>query len=111
MCQLEDTMVDKKKLISKIENDLYSIKDKYEADDIITNYIRLINFIDLTDYKIFFNFEQELKIFIKHKAFNTKVPIYFINNDLFINNLPTNLEEINKILPTFFELDKKEEKD
>lgn len=104
-------MVGKAKLISKLEDVVYSTQDKYEADNIITNYIRFINYFDLTDYKIFFNFEKQFRLFIKHKAFSKKISIYFINNELYINDMPTELEEINKIIPTFFELDKKEEED
>lgn len=105
-------MINRMKLISELENGVYSNEDKYKADDIVAKYINLLNGANFEDYKLSWKFSGNIFLVIKHKAFHNKVYAYFIGHKLFIENKEIkNVKDFNDILPTFFiiTLDKKDE--
>lgn len=100
-------MIDIKKLLSEIESIVYENgTSKIDADKIISNYIELFGYTNFKDYKITI-IKNPLRLQIKHKAFNKKIFLYFKNNRLHIDNKIVQLKDINKILPTYFLIDKK----
>ena len=95
-------MVNKVKLIDKIQDLVYTNEnDKIIADKLISNYIKLINYTNFDNYRV--KIRLPISLEVRHKAYSKIVKINFINNQLCINELPIELNEINKILPTYFE--------
>lgn len=90
-------MINKQKIISNIENIIYNFKEKNEADILFNNYISLINYLDLDNYKLNI-INKPLSLKIKHKAFNKNIILTINNNKVYINNEEINASEINKIL-------------
>ena len=96
------------KLISEIENVVYSTKSKQEGDELIKAYQRLFNQVNFQDYKLTFQ-KTSLKISIKHKAFANKIFLFYNNGNYYLENKIVELETINDLLPEYFiiTLDKK----
>ena len=80
-------MVKKKKIISELEDVIYSSENKYQADKLLTNFIKLVEIMDMSDLKI--NIENSNLI------------------KLIVNNYQVDKESINTILLLYFDLDKK----
>ena len=101
--------MNKEKLILQLENIIYSVGNKAYNDNLYKLYLNLFNQINFTDYKVTIK-KNPIKLIIKHKAFTNKVCLYYQNNILFLENKKIELQDVNKILPTFFmiSLDKKE---
>lgn len=107
-------MINKLKLISELEDVVYSYYDKYVGDDIVTKYTNLFNLANFDDYKLSWKFSPIIELIVKHKAFSNKVRIYIDDSKLFIENKEIkDLNDLNDILPTFFiiTLDKKEKEE
>jgi len=100
-------MVDKKKVISKLEDIIYSSEDKYQSDILLTNFISVINYLELADFKLDIEKSNLIKLIIRHKAFKKSCQIYIENEQLFFNFEKIDLDQINKKIQAYFELDKK----
>ena len=99
-------MKDTDKLFSKIEDIIYSIKDKKEDDEIINKYKKLFDIANFNDYKLTFQ-KETLKLKIKHKAYSKTIYLQYYKNNFYIENNIINVNLINELLPTYFLLDKK----
>lgn len=87
--------MNKHKLISEIEGQLYS-EDKFNYDLVLLNWIELISYLDLSKFNV--NFVNN-ELIVKHKAFNKKAKITF-QNYFYINNTQFEIDNINKELLT-----------
>ena len=94
-------MVNKVKLIDKIQDLVYTNENKVIADKLISNYIKLINYTNFDDYRI--KIKLPISLEIRHKAYAKVVKLNFIDNQLYLNEQPIELNEINEILPIQFE--------
>ena len=93
-------MINKNKLISELEDVISCSINKIEQDKLLTNWISLINNLDVTNYR--FSIKNKNCILIKHKAFNKKVKLEQKEDGFYINNKKIVEEEINFLLPVFF---------
>lgn len=102
-------IISKKKILSKLEDLIYSNNDKLKQDKLFKLYLNLFNQVDFTNYKVMLK-ENPIKLIIKHKAFNNKVCLYYNDDQLYLENKKVDLHDVNELLPTFFiiSLDKKE---
>lgn len=100
-------MIKKRKLISELENVIYSSENKYQADKLLTNFIKLIEIMNLSNLKINIENSDTIKLIIKHKAYQKTCPIWFDEDQLIVNNYQVDKENINTVLLLYFELDKK----
>ena len=104
-------MINTKKILSEIESIVYEDgTSKINADQIISSYVVLFGYTNFKDFRVTV-IKNPLKLQIKHKAFNKKIFLYFKDNCLYIENNIVQLEDINKILPSYFEIDKKKEEE
>lgn len=101
--------MNKEKLISQLENMIYSVGNKADNDNLYKLYLNLFNQINFTNYKVTIK-KNPIKLMIKHKAFANRVYLYYKNNILYLENKEIELQDVNELLPTFFiiSLDKKE---
>lgn len=101
-------MTNLNKFFSKIEDAVYSSKNKLEADKIIGGYQRLFNSVNFADYRLTLQ-KNSLQIAIKHKAFANKIFLFYNGENFFIENKMVKLDSINDLLPEYFivALDKK----
>ena len=104
-------MINTKKILSEIESIVYEDGiSKIDADQIISSYVGLFGYTNFKDFRVTV-IKNPLKLQIKHKAFSKKIFLYFKDNCLYIENKIIQLEDINKILPSCFDIDKKEEEE
>ena len=104
-------MVDKKKIISKLEDIIYSSEDKYQSDILLTNFISVINYLELADFKLNIERSDLIRLIIRHKAFKKSCQIWIKDGQLFLNFEKIDLDQINKKIQAYFELDKKNKKE
>jgi len=104
-------MVDKKKVISKLEDIIYSSEDKYQSDILLTNFISVINYLELADFKLNIENSDLIRLIIRHKAFKKNCQIWIKDGQLFLNFEKIDLDQINKKIQAYFELDKKNKKE
>lgn len=100
-------MVKKKKIISELEDVIYSSENKYQADKLLTNFIKLVEIMDMSDLKINIENSNLIKLIVKHKAYQKTCSIWFDEDQLLINNNQINKENVNAFLLSYFDLDKK----
>lgn len=90
-------MINKNKLISELENVIYgSNMPKKEADNLLTNFINLINKLKLRNCSVNI-LQNPIKLVIKNKAYDNRVFFDFIKNTLYINNEPILIKDVNTI--------------
>lgn len=98
-------MLNKTKLLSEIEDVIYTSENKEEADKLMKKYISLINSFKSTDY----NFTVQsypLQICIKHKAYSKKFSLSYKLNSWYLNKQTILPNELEKKLEEFFFLTK-----
>lgn len=100
-------MVKKKKIISELEDVIYSSENKYQADKLLTNFIKLVEIMDMSDLKINIENSNLIKLIVKHKAYQKTCSIWFDEGQLLINNEQIDKENVNTFLMSYFDLDKK----
>lgn len=90
-------MINKNKLISELENVIYgSNMSKEEADNLLTNFIDLVNKLKLKNCSVNI-LQNPIKLVIKNKAYDNRVFLDFIKNTLYINNEPILIKDVNAI--------------
>ena len=73
-------MINKNKLISELENVIYgSNMSKEEADNLLTNFIDLVNKLKLKNCSVNI-LQNPIKLVIKNKAYDNRVFLDFIKN-------------------------------
>lgn len=94
-------MLNKTKLLSEVESEIYTSENKVEADKLMSKYIGLINSFNSTKY-IFSIKKYPLTILIKHKSHNKKLTLQLINKNWYLNNKLVSLKYLEKTLDYFF---------
>ena len=90
-------MVNKNKLISELENVIYgSNMPKEEADNLLTNFINLVNKLKLRNCSVNI-LQNPIKLVVKNKAYDNIVFFDFVKNTLYINNEPILIKDVNTI--------------
>ena len=90
-------MNSRSKLIEQLENKLMENYPKEIADNLLTNYSKLIELIE-PDFRISLKYSTNLKLIIKHKSFAQSFECYFKKGNLILNNKKINPNNINEIL-------------
>lgn len=94
-------MLNKQKLLSEVENVVYTSENKLEADKLMKSYISFINNLKSTNYNYSVN-RFPLTLTIKHKAYSKKFILQFINGNWYLNKKLISPKNLEQILDKFF---------